>query len=288
MSIREIYQFINKRIKQLKIIAFIGGFILDLLFLPNITSKFYLYIAPVYIGIILLIISVRQVFLYLEDEYNRKDLENQTFYKINRILTLIISFFLGSLLSYILVYYLRSAEIVFSLQMFFILLISIILNEVVGAVFFDIILFFTGITFYVIYNTPILVGYVSEKSFILSLFLAFLVMFAISYLLKFLKMKTYQVLLLYLFSILFPIILYVLYNIGSIPAVPLSLNDDGFYSRVEKSNPEYIREENGKVNYKKYYVLNKYYYDHRYLDNGLYFYAAIVSPTDVSARVQHI
>ena len=288
MNIKTIYEFFYKRIKQVKFISFIVGFLLDLFFLPNITSVYYLYIAPIYIGIIFLFIFIRQIFLYIENEYKKKDLENQTFYKLNKLLTVLISFFLGSLLSYILVYYLRSAEILFSLQMLFIIIIAIFINEKIGAVFLDIIIFYTGITFYLIYNTPILVGVVSPKSFIFSLFLAFFILILTTRILKFLHMRSYQVMLLYLFSILFPLSIYFLYYSGNIPAVPLALNNSGFYSRVEKGNPEYTRETDGKVNYKKYYLLNDYYYDYSQLNNVLYFYTAIISPVSVSAEIKHI
>ena len=286
-KIQAISDFVNKWNKHFKTFSFLIGFVLDWIFLPNITSKYYFYIAPIYIGIIFVLILIRQVFLYQQDKRGLDD-DNNSYYKINKVWTFLISFFLGSLLSYLLVYYFRSADILFSFHIFGILILCVLVNEIVGGVFFDILLFFTAITFYSIYNTPILWGAVNEKSFIFSLFLAFCAMFIFIKILRIFKMQKHKVFILYIFSIIFPLIIYVLYSIGGIPAVPLTVKDSGFYSLVIKNNPEYNRETTGRVDYSKYFFIKDYYYDISEINNQLYYYTAILSPTDVSAKVQHI
>lgn len=286
-SIKDINDFIGKWHRYFKAISFVIGFTIDWFFLPNITSKYYPYIAPTYIIIIFVFMLIRQVFLHQQHKRGLEDDNENSFYKMNKVWTFFISFFLGSLLSYLLVYYFRSAELLFSFHIFIILILCVFVNEIVGGVFFDILLFFISITFYCIYNTPLLVGVVNEKSFILSLFLSFLLMIAFTKILKVFRFKSYQAFLLYIFSIIFPILVYILYSVGSIPAVPLTLKDSGFYSFVAKNSPEYIIQNTGKVDYKKYYFIDKYYYDKSKI-KSLYYYAAIVSPTDVNANINHI
>lgn len=304
-------------IKHFKTISFFTGFITDILILPKTTSPHYIWVGPINIAVILIFVLTRQAVqgnLVRRTKKLKKDLkvslegkERKTFddlktkgykriEKATRWATFGVSFFLGTLLSNTLVYYFRSSDVIQMWPVFLIIIIAIILNEFVYGRVPDLILFYIGLTFYIIFNVPIVINRVNTYTFFVSILVAVIVTSIFTVLLQRIYLSRKDFIFLIIFSMFFPFLMLRLYYINYIPAVPLALGDSGFYTKVEKIDVgggyTYNREDKGLVQDKKFFVLNKDHYDLLTLKeiNGgeMYFYSSIISPANVSADITHV
>lgn len=304
-------------IKHFKTISFFTGFITDILILPKTTSPYYIWIGPINIAIILIFVFTRQaiqgnlvkrtkkikkevkVSQETEEKKTFEDLKTKGYLRIEkatRWATFCVSFFLGTLLSNTLVYYFRSSDIIQMWPIFLIIIIAIILNEFVYGRVPDLILFYIGLTFYIIFNIPILINKVNTYTFFVSILVAVIFTSILTVLLQRIYLSRKDFIFLMIFSAFFPFLMLRLYYINYIPAVPLALGDSGFYSKVEKVDLEvgytYNKEDKGLVQNKKFFILNKDHYDLLTLKdiNGgvMYFYSSIISPANVSADITHV
>lgn len=304
-------KLIKLGIKHFKTLSFFFGFALDLFLLPKTTSPFYVWIGPIDIGVVLILILLRQTFkglLVKKDKKIKKEAKesedkkaedlktkgHRFLEKVNSWTTYLVSFFLGTLLSHTLVYYFRSSDVLEMWPIFLIVIIAILANEFLYGVVPDILLFFIAITFYFIFNVPIALNKVNSYTFFISILVSVITTSIITLILQRIYLSRKEFILLILFSIIFPFLLLRLYYINYIPAVPLSLGDSGFYSNIEKINEgqnySYQKEERGLVENKKLFFINNNYYDIDTLGegSGLYFFSSIISPADVSADISHV
>ena len=301
-----LYQFI---IKHFKTISFFTGFITDLLILPKTTSPYYIWVGPTNIGIILTLLFIRQAVagnlvkrtkkLKKQVKVSQETKENKTFEelktpgykrieKATKWGTFWVSFFLGTLLSNTMVYYFRSSDVIQMWPIFLIILIAIIFNEFLFGTVPDTILFYIGLTFYFIFNVPIVINKVNTYTFFVSILISVLATSILTLFLQRIYLSRKDFILLIIFSIFFSFLLLRLYFINYIPAVPLALGDSGFYSYVEKVGDNYTKEEIGLVEKKEYFIFNNNYYDLNTIKNtGVYFFSSIISPANVSADITH-
>jgi len=306
---------IKLAIKHFKTISFFGGFLLDLWFLPKTTSEYYIWVGPIDIGILLLVIIIRQTIKRnlikrkkrIKKQIDSSKEEKKTFDDLrtkgyNRIekatswATYTVSFFLGTLLSHTLVYYFRSSDVLQMWPIFLIVVLAILANEFFYGTIPDIILFYIGLTFYFIFNVPIAINKVNTYTFFVSILVSVIATSIITTLLQRIYLSKKEVIMLIVFSLLFPFLLLRLYYINYIPAVPLALGNAGFYSKVEKvysgATYSYDKEDKGLVQEKKFFVLNKDHYDMNTLKNtnggALYFYSSIISPANVTAEITNV
>ena len=269
---------------KFKTLALIGGFLFDLWVLPPINTGKFWWVGPIYIGLVLICVLMRQIF--------RRFINYGTwflFYDLHNFLyqffSFFTSFFLGSVLAYSLIYYSSLSDIFSVWPLFLIILIAIILNETLKDKIFDISIFMLAINFYFILNTPIFLGEVSNSSFYLSLIIAFVFNFFIIQLLKFIYYEPAHNFLYLMFLFLLPLMIYSLYYFKYLPAVPLKLNDANFYSYIEKVNDEYYKEEIKKNIIKNFFFLKDIQIDKKNLsDNQLYFFSAILSPRNAKIK----
>lgn len=273
--------FILQNIYHIKSLVFVIGFIIDWLTLPKISSPFYTWIGPIYILLLVILFKFRNISdIFYNNFHNHSEIRlrksnrfkefliQNYFLYIHKNITFFISFFLGSLLSYVLVYYFKSTEILISWPLIFIIILSILINEFFNKKISDLILFFIGTTFYFIFNIPIFYNKVDDISFILSMGVS--ILFALVFT-RFISINNYkEKLIIYLFIFLFPLLLSIFYFTNNMPAVPLYLKDKGFYSFVKKDKNDYIKQE--------------FYSDANYI----YFYSSIVSPLEVNAKISHL
>ncbi len=296
-------------IKHFKTISFFGGFVLDVIFLPKTTSPYYIWIGPIDIGVLLFVLIIRQLIkrnLVKRTKKIRKAVkdsetgERKTFEELktkgyNRVekvtgwTTYAFSFFLGTLLSHTLVYYFRSSDILQVWPIFAIVIFAIIANEFFLGIFSDIVLFYIGLTFYVIFNVPILLNQVNTYTFFLSILSAVILTSILTMFLQRIYLSKKDFIFLIIFSISFPFLILNLYYANYIPAVPLALGESGFYSNVQKSGKDYLKEEKGEIDKKEFLFFKIEAYDLKSLNNkNLYFYSSIISPADVKARVDNV
>lgn len=301
---------IKLAIKHFKTLSFLGGFILDIVFLPKITSPYYIWIGPIDIGVLLVVLIIRQ--LIKKNYVSRtkklkkavKDSESgeaKTFEelrsrgyiwveKFNTWFSYAFSFFLGTLLSYTLVYYLRSTDFLQMWPIFLIVILAILANEFLYGTIPDIMLFYVGLTFYVIFNVPILLNKVNTYTFFLSILSAVIVTSILTTFLQRIYLSRKDFLFLIVFSIFFPFLILNLYYANYIPAVPLALGETGFYSYVEKvGTGDYLKEEQGLIESKRFFVFKKEEYNLSSLKSQqLYFFSSLISPANVSANITHV
>ena len=303
----------KKIIKHFKTISFFLGFALDLFFLPKVTSPFYIWIGPIDVTIVFILILIRQAIrrylhrrlksikkeIGLFQDRSQKIIEKKglTFNfveKINSSATYLISFFLGTLLSHVLIYYFWSSDVMQVWPIFAIVGISIIANEFLYGIVPDIALFFIGLTLFIIFNVPIFLNKVNNNTFLISILISVVTISTLTLILQRIYLSKRQFFFLIIFSIGFPFLLLKLYYLNYIPAVPLALGDSGFYSYVQKETDQnnlvvYNKKEEGIIKSKKYLILKEesYNFDTSKNTNTIYFFSSIISPADVSATITH-
>lgn len=304
----------KKIIKHFKTISFFFGFAIDLFFLPKVTSSYYLWVGVIDISIVLGLILIRQSirrYLHFRLKHIKKDVglfqdraekireKSGLFFhvleKVNSTITYLVSFFLGTLLSHILVYYFRSSDILQVWPIFAIVGISILFNEFLYGIVPDILLFFVALTLYIIFNIPFFLNRVNNNTFLISILVSVVVISILTLILQRIYLSKKEFLFLIIFSIVFPFVILRLYYMNYIPAVPLALGDSGFYSYVEKEVDQnnlvsYERKEEGIDKSKKYLIFENYSYNFNLLqkNNSIYFYSSIISPADISATISHL
>lgn len=284
-------------------LVFIFGFIVDVYTLPSITNKTYPFIGLIYIFIV-------ATFLVLRDLYSR----NTSSEKLYKLSDIAVSFFQGSVLSYVFIYYLRSGDLYTSWPVIVFLFIAMIVNEIHTSkavqMLMDYGLFFLGFIFYIIYNAPVYFKRVDTDVFIKSILISFvfIITFIIIYYI-FIKNKKFILKMFLLATVVFTIIP-ALYFSGIMPAVPITLRDVNVYNYVGKlGNGEYdfleIDSQSVKIN--KVFVdggmlsnLESVIYNFLiklnlkseiiYIDRGktIYFYAAVVAPSAVNSKINHV
>lgn len=303
----------KKIIKYFKTISFFFGFFIDIFFLPKITSPYYVWVGPIDVGIVFTFILIRQCvrrFLHRRLKHIRKgvhifeDREEKIrekkgiFFrfseKINSSTTYIVSFFLGTLLSHILVYYFRSSDFFQAWPIFLIVALSILANEFLYGIVPDILLFFIALTLFVIFNAPIYLNKVNNNTFLVSILVSVVIISILTLILQRIYLSKKEFLFLILFSIIFPFLILRLYYLNYIPAVPLALGDSSFYSHIEKKTDannllSYNKDEDGLIREKKFFLLENNSFDYKKIEDTktLYFFSSIISPSNVSATISH-
>lgn len=302
---------IKLAIKHFKTLSFFGGFLLDIFFLPKTTSNLYIWIGPIDIGILLFVLIIRQLIkknyvsrtkklkraakVSQETEGERKTFEELRTKGYNRVerfnnwTTYAFSFFLGTLLSHTLVYYFRSTDVFQMWPIFLIVIIAIIANEFFLGIIPDIMLFYVGLTFYIIFNVPILLNKVNTYTFFLSILSAVIIISILTTFLQRIYLSKKDFIFLMIFSIFFPFLILNLYYTNYIPAVPLALGDSGFYSSIVKDGNNYQKAEKGLISNKKFWIFGHEEYALSSLNNQtLYFFSSLISPANVSANITHV
>jgi len=269
----------KKIIKHFKTISFFLGFALDLFFLPKVTSMYYIWVGPIDITLVFTLILIRQSIRgYLHHKIRDVKKEIGLFQdrhekirektgvlfsileKINSWVTYLISFFLGTLLSHILVYYFRSSDVLQVWPIFAIVGLSILSNEFLYGIVPDILLFFVALTFYIIFNVPIFLNKVNNNTFLVSILVSVIAISILTLILQRIYLSKKEFLFLIIFSIAFPFLILRLYYLNYIPAVPLALGDSGFYSYLQKQTynnniVSYEKKEDGIIKSTKYLFL---------------------------------
>lgn len=308
--------FIKALIKHFKTISFVIGFGVDLFLLPKVTSPYYIWVAPFDIALVFSLLLIRQwvrrglkarnksIKKEEKERENNKELEKNSveniksrghrfLEKMNSWVTYLVSFFLGTLLSHVLVYYFRSSDVLQMWPIFAIVILAILANEFLYGIVPDILLFFIAVTLFVIFDVPIVLNRVNSNTFLISILVSVILISIMTLILQRIYLSGKEFVLLIVFSIFFPFLLLRLYYINYIPAVPLALGDSGFYSNIYKegggSNLNYTKEQNGLVENKKFWYLEDNYYNFTNIkDTGIYFFSSIISPSNVTAEISHV
>jgi hypothetical protein len=266
-------------------LAFYLGFSMDLLFLPSIENVHTKLIGGTYLTIVSLSILIREYIV----SRNRAD-EREA--KLFNIFSLIISFFSGTLLSFVFVYSLRSASLSVSWPFFLILFGVMLLNEFFSSQAFrfliDLSVLLTANTFLFVYALPIVLHRQSDNIFLISIALSILV--SVLYI-NFLKAFSYTVKEVisdaYKIAICLPAVIVTFYFLNIIPPVPLSLKSGDIYHEVARYGDGgflVTQEDTRKsiINFNRTKVY------HFRTNEPAYFFSAIVAPDKLQADLSHV
>ncbi len=271
--------------KHASTIIFVVGFISDSFLLPDFSEPITKYLGLSYLLILAVILPLRE---WVVSRNTASTIERRLF----SLLTFGISFFLGSSLSFVFVYAMRSAALSVSWPLFLILLVCMIANEYVSThnyrLTLDIAVYFIGIVFYAIFNVPILLGAVNDFVFIVALIIASVLSFLFaSFFRKTSETAEFESPRTFALALGVPLFVGMLYVLNFIPAVPLSLKHSGIYHDVEHSSTgEYIGfKEKESVFFSS---LRTPVFHLTSDDTAVYYFSSISAPADISAPITHV
>lgn len=266
-------------------IAFIGGFLTDLMLLnkvdsiiDNLTLLFYV------------LLAVWSIFFLYAGAAGRLP-EGVTPF-MRQYAPIVMQYAFGGLLSGMLIFYGRSASLIDSWPFLLIIAAIIYLNETVhnrsSRLVLTLSMFFIGLFSYVILVVPTFTGYMGAWVFVGSGFIALLLMYG---LLAALRLVIPKFLALHLRTIVFSIgtiyvVLNFLYFLNVIPPIPLSIKDIGIYHSV-------VRFENGQYQLK--YERGKWWEMWKRSDTlfhpapggNVYCFARVFTPTRLDIEIYH-
>lgn len=266
-------------------IIFVVGFFMDSFLLPSVDEPITKYLGLSYLIILALIFPLRE---WVISRNTASDAERRLF----SLLTFGISFFSGSALSFVFVYAMRSAAFAVSWPLFLILLLCMFANEFISTHNYrftlDIAVYFIAIVFYSIFNVPIVFGEVNDFVFLVAIGIAVVVGLAfISVLRKTSETAESESARGFALAVGIPMFVGMLYILNVIPAVPLSLKDDGIYHSITRTESgEYLGQKEVDNRFLANYRRPVYHLTDQ--DTGVYFFSSVGAPAEVSAPITHV
>jgi hypothetical protein len=266
-------------------IIFVGGFFIDGFLLPSVDDPITKYLGLSYLVVLAILLPLRE---WVVSRNTASQMEQKLF----SLLTFGIAFFSGAALSFIFIYALRSAAFAVSWPLFIILLLCMGANEFISThnyrLTLDIAVYFISLVFYAIFNVPILFGQVTGFVFLVAIIISAAIGFLfMSILRKTSETAEYESPRGFALAFGIPMFVGMLYMLNVIPAVPLSLKDDGIYHNVVRTEAgEYMAEKEADIRY-----FAKYRRPTFHMTSGetvVYFFSSVGAPAEVSAPLTHV
>lgn len=271
--------------RHLTTLLFMGGFVVDLVILPDAG-----HIATIWIGLIYL--SIVGVSIALREWVISRNTATKAEQKMYSFLTFSIAYFSGSALSFVCVYAIRSAIFSVSWPLLIILFLCVLANELVSSHHFrftlDVGVFLIALLFFIVFNMPLLVNVQNDATFLMSSLLAVFISSVYVYCISFTsESANEESSRLYALSFGIPMFFGMLYFLNVIPAVPLSLAAGNPYHSVsrDESGVFHVTEE---INDRLFSSLRKPVYHLSPQDSGIYFFSAVTAPAELSAPLSHV
>lgn len=280
-----IKSLISKGWQHSSTLIFLFGFITDAYLLPEIENPITKYLGLTYLATLSVIILLREWIV----SRNTASKFEQRFYSL---LTFGVAFFSGSALSFIFIYALRSAAFAVSWPLFVMLILVMCANEFISSHGYrftlDVGVLFTALTFYFIFDVPIIFGRVDNTIFLISIATAFVAGFLyVSLLKRMSETAEAETARGYALSFGVPLFIAMLYFLNLIPAVPLSLKSSGVYHHVDRlENGEYVGQKETDTGFLAKYRRDTYHLTDT--DDGIYFFSSVGAPAEVSAPITHV
>jgi Protein of unknown function (DUF2914) len=282
--IQSILRLFEKHGKHFLTVTFFAGFAVDVVLLPSISNPLYPYIGIVYMSLVGFgfILREAQTHLLSIGRGSRK---------IVALVTIATSFALGNLLSYVFIYYIRSGDLQTSWPLYVFLLAAIFVNEISfkahTKILINVWLFFVSIVFYIIFNTPLYYREVSDTVFVRSIIFGFLICYLYSGLFTLVLYNKKLGFRVYGLAAATPILIAVLYFSNTLPAVPLTLREEGIYSSVKRNTTgNYDFEPVKNMPQTLLGIGNKQQVFPK-PGQSLYFYGAVLAPSKVGSSISH-
>ena len=281
---KSIKNIIEHHGKHFLTFTFFAGFLIDWFALPDISNPLYPYIGLFYGSIVAIGILAREWQLHrLSIGLGRR------FYM--SLSDISVSFALGSLLSYVFIYYVRSGDMFSSWPLYALLLISVFINEKSfqhsTKVLIDTGFLFIGVIFYIIFNTPLFYHQVSDSVFARSIIFGSLVCYLYAGLLALVVYNKRLASRGYLLAIIMPLVVAAFYFTNSIPAVPLTLRDGALYAKVSRNPSGNYDFEEIQKNPQKLFGFGAKEQVFVSQESPVYYYSAVLAPAEVKSQISH-
>lgn len=271
--------------RHITTLLFIGGFIFDLLILPDAGHVATIWIGMVYLGIVAFAIALREWVI-------SRNTASKAEQKLFSILTFAIAYFSGSALSFVCVYAIRSAALSVSWPLLLILFLCVLANELVSSHYFrftlDVGVLLVGVLFFIVFNMPVVLKVQNDATFLISIVLAMVVSLLYLFSLQFTsESANEEAPKLYALGVGIPMFFGMLYFLNVIPAVPLSLEHSGVYHSVSKQDVgTFVGVE--EVDTRLFASMRIPVYHIGALDTGVYFFSAVHAPAELTAPISHV
>jgi hypothetical protein len=220
-------------------IAFIGGFITDLILLNRIDDLFDNLILLAYV-----VLATASLLLFYVGVAERAGMTVSRL--LVRYIPILMQYAFGGLLSGMLIFYGRSGDLIASAPFYLIIVAVVLGNELVEkrseTLLYNLTLYFIGVLSYVILVVPVALGQVGDGIFILSGLLGLLIMCIVLQLLRLIIPKFFT---LNIRGIIFVVVgvlgtMNALYFFRIIPPIPLSLTELDIVESVVREGTDYV------------------------------------------------
>jgi hypothetical protein len=278
-----VLNFVQKkliRIKHFYSYLILVGFVIDSLTLPSPDRAISWIIGLVYFLIIGLSILLRDFLVFrVTAEWKNKYISYTN---------ILVSFFMGSFLSFVFIYYFRSSDILTALPVLILLASVVAANELYNSIkwrsLFDTLVYVFTSIFYFIFLIPIFVGTVSDRAFVISMLVSLLYFTSFFLLLSYLCLRkiTFKKREVF-FSLIIFVIVIMLYFAKILPAVPLSLKTSGIYLNVTRAGSQYELTEEKRNIFETIFTRE---YKFRAGDT-IYYFSSVHAPTSITTRIYH-
>lgn len=266
-------------------ILFVIGIVFDFIILPDIDDPNAKLVGLGYLVGIGFLILFREWLV----SRNTASIFEQRMYSLT---TFAIVCFLGSTLSFISIYSIRSTDLTVSWPFFLFLLLCILANELVSThnmrLALDIGILYVSTVFYFIFHLPVILGESNDSTFGVSIITALVVTLAYGVIVtRSSEAAEHESSRIYALAFGVPMFVGMMYFLNVIPAVPLSLKDKGIYHHIERSEKGTFRvlyEEDTRMfsTYRNGEVI----LDQQ--DPTLYFFSAVDAPATLTAPLSHV
>lgn len=271
--------------KHASTIIFVVGFLSDSFFLPAIDEPITKYLGLAYLVVLAVILPLREWVV-------SRNTASKTEQKLYSLLTFGVAFFLGSALSFVFIYAMRSAALIVSWPLFVILLLCMIANEYISTHQYrftlDITVYYIAIVFYCIFNVPILFGVVNDFVFLVAIGISIIAGLVFMWLLrKTSETAEYESPRGFALAVGIPMFVGMLYVLNVIPAVPLSLKESGIYHDVSRSSTgDYLGgkevDDRFLANFRRpvFHMTDS--------DKAVYYFSSVSAPAEITAPITHV
>lgn len=276
-------KIVKKIIHHSLTFSFLLGFLIDSIFLPAAESVHTREIGALYMATVSLSILFREYVV-------SRNRATKTEGFLHALFSYIISFFSGSLLSFVFIYFFRSASFVVSWPLFLVLIGIMILNEFFTSRSFRFLLDLAVLviveTFFVLFMLPIFLQKQTDQIFLISLGLSFIISILYINILKYFS-EVLRDLIFDAYKVAFavPAVIFTFYFLNVIPPVPLTMKSADIYHSI-------IHEKDGSYSVvaepKSYWSFLKTKEFHYMDSEKVYFFSAVSAPTGLKAELGHV
>jgi hypothetical protein len=289
LSTKNIVAWVTENERHISTVIFVGGFIADLIGYANATITLAEWLFAVYLAIILVGLLGAH-YTHLRDYQHARSLLARI---VNIALPLITDFFIGALLSGLLIFYTKGSSVLVSWPFILILFAVFFGNELFREYkrhfAFHLVLVFFCIYAYAIFALPVALGAISTRIFIesglaaLGVFIVFLSIVGVTNWKRLRESAVWT----FMACALLLIVVNLSYVTGIIPPLPLTLSDVGVYHSVQRTDAPTTTYTLVGEPKRAWWKIFQPEVVHLTPGSPLYVYSAVFAPVAFSSTIEH-